>query len=132
MRRWRSRTAKFSLLAGLFAWMIVSFVAMLHEVVVQHMVCAEHGEVLELDATATASKAGIDRTGPELRTARPDLAQAHGCVFELVVFEDTLNPVLARNVVELSHAGASIPVPLATPLGPPLAYAPKTSPPAAC
>jgi len=128
MIRWRSWTAKLSLLTGLCAWLVVSFVAIVHEVVIQHVVCAEHGEVLELD-TAIATDIASKTAGPNIRAAGTDLAEEHGCAFEMVFLEHGVvgAPIPTLNAWSAPQAGF-----VATahaPRGPPLAYAPKTDPP---
>ncbi len=117
-------TARLAMLVGLCAWLGGSVAQLVHEAVVTHVVCPEHGEVLELDGQAKAARADAS----EIRSASPDLHE-HACDFELVTFASTV-PALA------AWTGPAVPAldshPLAraqAPRGPPLAYAPKTSPP---
>ena len=128
MNRSRTLAARICLVAGLFAWVLSSFHAVLHKLVVEHVVCAEHGEVVEL-AHADSDTVAAEAKGPEIRARAPAPEHAHGCLFELVVFDglevDSTSPPSTSTL----WAGLTPRVTLNTPRGTPLLYAPKTSPP---
>ena len=128
MTRWRTTIAKYSLLAGMCSWLVVSFVAMLHDVVIQHVVCAEHGEVLELEAVQTSATTDA-MAGPQARAAGEVLAETHGCVFDLVCLDDAVVATFAPTISEVNPPIHAELANSATPRGPPLSYAPKTGPP---
>ena len=126
--RLRTRAVHVALLTGLFAWFVGSFAAVLHNVVVQHVVCAEHGELVELDALDN-TVASAHASGPEIRSAAPDAAHGHDCMFDLVVFDGMTISDPSELVLPLVWSSTSLLAIAEAPRGPPLAYAPKTSPP---
>jgi len=99
----------------------------MHEALVQHAVCAEHGEVVELDGEVISA---APANGPQLRALDLVDEHEHGCGFDLVLVDE----VVISPAVDATAAAAVLPEPgpmatPGTPRGPPLAYAPKTSPP---
>lgn len=114
---------------GLCAWLFGSFASGLHALLVRHVVCEEHGQLVELDhhqaqaatepsddavtVTAAAGHDSHDHGCTDELTDRSGLAQAHGVA--------AVGRRIKRSVEPLRGAEA--------PRGPPLAYAPKTSPP---
>jgi hypothetical protein len=127
--RWRTRIARICLMVGLCAWVLGSFASALHELVVQHVVCAEHGELVEAGQGGDALVA--HGGGPELRAPAPEPAHDHGCVYELVGFGGVPDRGPALAMTALSWPEPALLAGAAGPRGPPLAVAPKTSPPLA-
>jgi len=116
--------ARAALLLGLLAWLGGSVAQMAHHVLVAHVVCAEHGEVVEADAHSTRAHVAA----PELRSADADTPE-HGCDFELATFTATV-PTFTGVAVAADRVADSRPLTRArAPRVRPLAYAPKTSPP---
>ncbi|MCB9741412.1 MAG: hypothetical protein H6741_29915 [Alphaproteobacteria bacterium] len=122
MKPLRARFARLSLLLGLTAWLLGLSAAQVHRLLVQHVVCAEHGDVLELDSSRAAPSDEVSIT------SKAD--HDHDCPLEGIATQSVAAQTL------------SLPPPLAEPIvaprlgalvdgvrGPPLAYAPKTSPP---
>lgn len=109
------------LLLGAVAWLIAGLATTLHEVETQHVVCAEHGETVEIHGGEQASD-GVQVSAPQ--------EHEHGCAFDLVGEESveiagaTVTPLL------LPTARSVLLDPSQAPRGPPLVDAPKTSPPA--
>ena len=75
------------LLLGMCAWLGGLMSASMHEALVQHTVCAEHGEVVELDGEVV-SVAGQD--GPQLRALDGAETHEHGCSFDLLLVDDVV------------------------------------------
>ena len=128
-RRWPTLTRLF-LTLGLFAWVFGSFASGLHYILVEHVICADHGEVVELDRhghTAMATPESSDQTAISSTGSHghPD----HGCSDDLA---DRIGvPAIAwvAPYVHTSRRVADVQRGVDAPRGPPLAYAPKTSPP---
>ncbi len=117
---------KIALTLGLCAWVLGSFASGLHYLLVQHVVCADHGELVELDHHDGPAIALAD--APEI-SAIGHAEHDHGCQDELIDRTGvTSAPWVAAHA--LGHKRAPLPMTGAdSPRGPPLAYAPKTSPP---
>jgi hypothetical protein len=132
MRRLRTDLARLWLLLGLTSWLAAVGVQRVHELTVEHVRCVEHGEMHELepiDQVAHAS-AHTHEAGPDLRAEDPRVDHDHGCA---------LDGALLWALASIASATAPEPPPAlpqryvvtaGAPRGPPLAYAPKTSPPA--
>ncbi|MCB9762150.1 MAG: hypothetical protein H6739_20290 [Alphaproteobacteria bacterium] len=129
MHHLRARAARLALLLGVALWVFGLTARHVHRVQVMHVVCAVHGEILEMDAQASADDAhtGTD----ELRTA-PDDPHDHDCALQGVSAAGLAQLTLAlpaptnhQRVPRLGARAHGI-------RGPPLAYAPKTSPPLSC
>ncbi len=116
-------------LVALFAalsWLGGTVAQFAHAAIVQHVVCEEHGDVVELaDADA--------HIGDRVELSAPDRGDhGHGCDFEHVTFTVASLDVPPALVPPVPLAPPEDPLVRATPpRGPPLAYAPKTSPPLA-
>ncbi len=90
-----------------------------HETLVQHVICAEHGEVVELA-----------HDGPAEVAPDTDEEHEHGCGFELVPLEQAdLTHAVAAMVDFAPLRSSPVLARSLAPRGPPLAYAPKTGPP---
>ena len=107
--------------------MLTSFSAVLHEIVVQHVVCAEHGETLELEAAHVDQKDHGDFAhfdSPATQSGHED-----GCVLQLVSFSaasvESPVPLWTLNIVYELPSRATV-APLRAS---PYTYAPKTDPP---
>ena len=107
------------MLAGVCAWIVALLGSQVHDALVQHAICAEHGEIVEIAVGAS------DAPAPD-----SDEEHEHGCNFELVPLDQvdlvhdvtsTIEPVVLPSVPVLARSQA--------PRGPPLALAPKTGPP---
>ncbi len=111
------------LMAGLLAWLLGALSIRVHQIQVMHAVCADHGEVIELTEAPAQSDRDPARSAPEAHD------HDHGCPLDSLADdpgeqEETVLPlpaVRASTVPLLARAQA--------PRGPPLSYAPKTSPP---
>jgi hypothetical protein len=107
--------------------MLTSFSAVLHDIVVKHVVCAEHGETLELEA----AHVGQNDHGNFAHFDAPATQGVHedGCVLQLVSFStasvERPAPLWTLNIVyELSSRATGAPLRVS-----PYTYAPKTDPP---
>lgn len=111
--------ARLPLLLGLLAFLVASTGALLHDILVQHEVCDEHGEVVEIDPNADADEDHGDEDEHD-----------HDCSFEgLATLATSELPTVDLPRADLPpHAAPDLTA--AAPRGPPLAFAPKTSPPA--
>jgi len=129
MDRLRAPAARLLLALGLLAWIGASWADQLHAYLVVHAVCPDHGEIVELAHGEALTASHAD--GPSVGDADVDDDHEHGCA------------TLWCQVVGLPTLAARAPAPTAKPLttsrswstaaprGPPLAWAPKTSPPRA-
>ncbi|MCP4806372.1 MAG: hypothetical protein GY913_35225 [Proteobacteria bacterium] len=109
------------LLLSAVAWLVASFATTVHEIETQHVVCAEHGEVVEVH--------GGEVIPDGVHVSAPD-GHEHGCAFDLVG-EDTIELATASTAPLLLPSARSVLLdPSQAPRGPPLVDAPKTSPPA--
>jgi hypothetical protein len=144
MRLIRHRLARIAALIATVVWVFTTSAGAMHEIVVRHVRCAEHGELSEVRAghhgedhgrttrTPGAGASAGERAdhGPVVTSgdaAHPD----HGCA-ELLGSSDPTLPVLG--VPPRSRMARPVGDPLCdpgAPRGPPLEYAPKTSPPEA-
>jgi len=110
-------------------WILGSGGTQLHDVMYTHIMCPEHG-VLE-HAPDTADVASAHDSGPSILSADKS---SHGeeCPFECIPSSAALVPAPAPGLAYvLKFAEPSPFVHVGAPRGPPLAYAPKTSPPIA-
>ena len=115
------------LLTGLLAWMGSQMMVLVHQIVVHHTRCAEHGELIEVggeaeDATDQATLSADDT----------DDDHDHDCVIDGITVELVAKKhkpaaikrtLILHEPLRLSGGGAR---------APPLSYAPKTSPPPTC
>lgn len=121
----RSHIARFALLAGMLAWLTGLGAQQIHRIAVLHVVCADHGVILEVSGAE----------GPELTAQTPSVGEAptlehdHDCALQGITTAAVAPPAHAtppprpEHVKELRHRLAQ------APRAPPLSYAPKTSPP---
>lgn len=109
------------LLLGAVAWLIASFAATVHEIETQHVVCAEHGEVVEVH--------GGDKAPDGVQVTAPD-EHEHGCLFDLVGEDPVELAGASLSPLLIPAATSAVLDPSQAPRGPPLVNAPKTSPPA--
>jgi hypothetical protein len=101
----------------------------LHSLLVSHVVCTEHGVVEHVPDRAEAGASS--EAGPSIQSADRG---AHGedCGLNCVPNSSIdLLPAPGAVAVVVTAAEPCVLVDAAAPRGPPLAYAPKTSPPAA-
>ena len=111
--------------AVLWAWSVGA--GQVHRLLVDHVVCDAHDETVEVHRGAGPSAEASDDHGPTW--AAPTPHPEHGCATATVVPHEPPPFVVLLAVSRLSWKTAD---PLAlseAPRGPPLAYAPKTSPP---
>lgn len=124
----RSRALLLALSAVL--WMLGATAQQLHQLTVRHITCPEHGEVLELSAAQGDDSVGsAPQDLPSVSDATGDLDHDLGCGVPALVhaasFTHQPSWTAPDDAPLLSHPAAH-----AHPArGPPLAYAPKTSPP---
>jgi len=124
----RTLGAQICLAVGLLAWVGASFNSVVHKIVVEHVVCAEHGEVVELDR-GDAAATETAQSGPALHADSPSPEHDHDCLFEFIVFEAAEVSESTFTIAALDHPHASHLEPACPTRGDPLHYAPKTSPP---
>jgi len=114
----------------LVVWLLATFSTNIHLATAQHMVCPEHGEVVDARASAGSADRGDEDRVPTL-SAAPSDAHHDGCSLPPLGSVTPPNPVF----LELPDA-----VPTALPVPTPrtgrwarcaLSFAPKTSPPRA-
>lgn len=128
-RRWPVLTRLF-LTLGLFAWVSGSFASSVHTLLVQHVVCPDHGEIVELDPhehTATNAPESSDRTA--ISSSGPHGHPDHGCSDDLADRIGVPGIAWVAPYVHTSRRVVDVQRGVDAPRGPPLAYAPKTSPP---
>lgn len=115
--------------ATLIVWLTTGNAAFVHEYSVAHVWCAEHGEVVELSARASTASS---EDGPTLSAGAQDNDHHdHGCALPGVPATTDDLPVLCAPPAPQAIAWPLVAVVLSlAPRPPPLAYAPKTSPPA--
>ncbi len=119
-----------ALLLGLMVWLLGSLAQQIHLAAVVHVVCADHGEVVEIDRGHAHAAVDDRAAGPRLEAPVDGPAHEHGCDLD-----DALRFALAAP--DASHALPApralvqrrLSLPVGAPRGPPLAFAPKTSPP---
>lgn len=130
MNVWRTRAARIALMVGLCGWVAGLFSSLIHEVLVEHVVCPEHGEIIELgDGTAHAE---TTTDGPELFASDAPADHEHGCLEEILMLEGMQVVTLHLGVpTDLVWPAPPVLAIRQAPRGPPLSYAPKTSPPTA-
>ena len=114
-----------ALLLAALAWMVCDALSEYHQLVVQHVVCPEHGELLELAQDGAQHGSGQHQVLPASGLSD----HGHGCSLQGLPSPEGASA--APNVVQ--HPARITQAPLLAqalaPRGPPLAYAPKTSPP---
>ena len=127
LRRWPIATRVF-LTLGLVAWISGSFASGLHYLLVQHVVCVDHGDVIELDSHGHEATVLVS-SGIEISSTQQHGHPDHGCDEDLA---DRIGvPTVAWVAPHFRTAQHLLDVQrgVTAPRGPPLAYAPKTGPP---
>lgn len=126
MRRFRTRFGHVALSVGLLAWLLSIVAAQVHTLRTMHVECDEHGEIVGLQLTGTVHIAPDHDRAQRLDA---DLDRDHGCMLLGAALVGT--PTVAATVFVTGRTMALQPPPPpgSAPRGPPLAYAPKTSPP---
>lgn len=117
----------FVLLGAALAMLAGSVADQVHAVRVVHVVCAEHGEIIELSASARASGG---TPGPGWTGATVDHSHDHGCARTLITAPwaaTRYHLPVGRSPVGLADLPPATRVPAAATI----AFAPKTSPPLA-
>ena len=115
-------------LVAALAWVWSVCAGQLHELRAIHAVCAEHGHLVDVSASPLDADAREDAPGPTAWAAAP--IDDHGCRIEKLVPIEPSPVVLLRAVQRLAFPRVDPLAARQAPRGPPLAYAPKTSPPA--
>ncbi len=130
MDRLRSQLGRCFVLLGLFAWVATLLGSQLHHVFVQHTICAEHGEVLEVDSSSTGQVVVAPERvdGPVISAPEQD-GHEDGCATDLVPLEVVSATVSIAIPAVLAVSQGKRHLHSAAPRGPPLAFAPKTGPP---
>lgn len=133
----RLRAAGWVWVSALLAWVISGTAALEHQYAVAHVWCAEHGELMELDRDRTSASAseGVTASASDGVTVSELRVSAehhdHGCCLPgTATPTDELPVLLNPPVVSLPAWPAMAVTTTLAPRGPPLVYAPKTSPPA--
>lgn len=130
MERLRNRVGHALLVLGLVACVLGSFASTLHEIRVAHVVCAEHGELVELSQDGPVASVHPDE--PSASAAHPGDDHDHGCA-TLLASTHGLPPLHAPPPAPWAKPHPTPPRVWAhaSPRAPPLTWAPKTSPPLA-
>ena len=102
---------------AVFAWVAAPIASGLHERMVRHEVC-EHGDIVEPGTGADAGDP--DQEGED---------HEHGCFFDTLAGSAAVASAAPGVVSTDADAHADVVLFDAAPRGPPLRYAPKTSPP---
>jgi hypothetical protein len=129
MRRLRTRTGHVVLSVGLLAWLLGLVAAQVHDLRAIHVQCDQHGQIVELSLSAGPYAHADAPSQDRVRGSNLEPERDHGCVLlGAVLFTGpTLSgmvPVATRERVE-----RVTPPRQRAARGPPLVYAPKTSPP---
>ncbi|MEQ1502918.1 MAG: hypothetical protein ABMB14_11845 [Myxococcota bacterium] len=125
----RRRSTRVLAILWLAVWVVSTGASELHEIVVRHTICPEHGELIELPNPGPRASAGSDADHGPVAVAGTGSHRDDGCL-GLPPIPD--RPAGAHRVPLVTRACLVTSDPTADPAaprGPPLAYAPKTSPP---
>jgi len=127
MDRFRTRFAHLFLFLGLATWVVGLGARQLHAFESVHTICPEHGELIDMEPGSAQAHAATAQISAE--PAAED--HGHDCALQAVVtFATVITPVPV--VTRGKRIPLSSPDTRSDPArGPPLAYAPKTSPPLA-
>lgn len=118
-------TTRVVLLAGLLAWVLGQWASLKHQIEVLHVRCAQHGELIEVAAEDAESALHAEVA----QVSAPDAEEhEHGCHIPLQSDVHLQVIKLTSSLSEPVYIAPVRGIPGA-PRGPPLAYAPKTSPP---
>jgi hypothetical protein len=121
------------MLFAALCWVVGQLGLQLHSLQVQHVVCAEHGATMEVEspdeAAAELADAARIAEAPALTQDTPaehdhDCAMSTVCDESVVGQSGVVTGQLVNADLERARPGPG------APRGPPLRYAPKTSPPA--
>lgn len=124
---WRSHLRRFALLLGAVAWVSGWSASLVHQSLTLHVTCETHGDVV--DVGHGASFVSADDHHDVIGALDADDAHDHDCAFQALGLARI--PHVAGVVAHVaSFTRQDDPAPtIRAPRGPPLAYAPKTSPP---
>ena len=126
----RTRAAYIVLVMGLLAWVWGLVFQNVHSVTAIHVRCDQHDEVVEY---AAGGPAAVDLHDPEIGVDHDRVHPDHHCVLQGIQLLGTPTiAVLAPSRFQQNVSSRQRrPTTRGAPRGPPLDYAPKTSPPAA-
>lgn len=126
----RIRILRPLLTASLLVWMLGLTAGLVHPLRVAHVECPEHGELIELKGDGVAVAAPSE-AGPSVSKAGGPEVHDDGCMLGAAhLVAATLVPSPAWQAASLDFPVQVVVITEGAPRGPPLAYAPKTSPPA--
>jgi len=126
---WHSHLRRFTLLLGVVAWVSGWSASLVHQSLTLHVTCETHGDVV--DVGHGAQVASDDGDHDQISALDAADAHDHDCAFQALGVPriPSLHGV-AAHPVEVTRQDDPLPS-VRAPRGPPLAYAPKTSPPTA-
>ena len=124
---WRSHLKRFALLLGAVAWVSGWGASLVHQSLTLHVTCETHGDVVDVGHGASIASSEVDHD--QIGALDASDAHDHDCAFQAlgVARIPWVGGVLAR-AVPVTRQDDPAPT-VRAPRGPPLAYAPKTSPP---
>lgn len=129
LRRFRGRRVHLLGLIAALLWAFTVSAGQVHRILVAHAVCEEHHEIVESRTSASRDPdEGAQRHGPSARVADPH--GKHGCEVGVLAPSGPPPAVVVHRVALRVLGPAEQIVRAHPPRGPPLEYAPKTSPPA--
>ena len=115
------------------AWAWSIHAGQLHQLRAAHAFCLEHAHVVDVPATGASVTDEATRDGPHQSGQSAWAATAdgdHGCVVQVLVPHELPPIVVVRTARPISYSSSDPIAAREAPRGPPLDYAPKTSPPA--
>lgn len=113
--------------AVVWAWTVSA--GQVHRLLVEHAVCDEHGQTIEVHHAEDPTAEAAPERGPTWSAAPGHAEHDHGCTVSSVPPNEA-PPVVALRAVSRRSWTTLDPLAVAeAPRGPPIDFAPKTSPP---
>lgn len=130
MSQVRAVLVRLVVLAAMLAWTGGQLASTLHKLETVHIRCAEHGHVIEIERSTVASAGHVHAPQDELRAASDCGEHEAHCLHQLLPQTPAVSAAAPMGLPALAHPASLPSVHQHDARGPPLAYAPKTSPPA--
>jgi hypothetical protein len=126
----RALLVRLVVLAAMLAWTGGQLAASLHKLETIHVRCAEHGHVIEIELATVAAADHVHPQQDELRAAPDCQDHEQHCLHQLLPQTRLASAAAPPPLPALAHPASLFAARQHDARGPPLAYAPKTSPPA--
>lgn len=130
MSRLRAIFVRLMVVAAMLAWVGGQLASTIHQLETVHLRCAEHGHTIEIERSEVAAAGHVHAEQDELVAAADCGEHEPHCLHQLLPQTPLAAVTPTTGLPALAHPALPFAAHHHDARGPPLAYAPKTSPPA--